>query len=77
MNQSCGIFVRLLKMPPISDQAHLYCKALFCQCACLCFTSSETSGRTSMKLGKIDHHSEVSIVRCWRRDDNVTIEDDF
>ena len=32
-------------------------------CMCVCLNFSETTGLTSMKLGKIDNHSGVTVIR--------------
>ena len=34
-------------------------------CPCVCFNSSETALGTSIKLGTIDHHSMVSVIRVF------------
>ena len=41
------------------------------------FNSSKTTGSTNIKLGAINHHFEMSVIRGSRRYDDVIIEDNF
>ena len=43
----------------------------------MCFNSSKIAGSTNIKLGMMNHHSKVSVIRVWQRHDDVATEDEF
>ena len=53
---------RVLNVMEITDFRNLYYKVQFCLCVSL-FNSSETAGGRSTKLGTINHHPVVSVIR--------------
>ena len=48
-----------------------------CVCTYLCFNFSKTTGLTNIKLGTIDHHLWVSVIRIFGMHHNVIIKDNL